>query len=106
MISKILQAKTIHALRGDQYKYINYYGLWDINELFDIKADPLESRNLIYSPEHKKIVDQMRERLFKTMEETGGMYIPLKPNRWGQQNLRRKSKAKSAEFSPELIKQP
>lgn len=97
---------TIHALRGDQYKYINYYGLWDINELFDLKADPLESRNLIYSPEHKKIVDQLRERLFKTMEETGGMYIPLKPNRWGQQNLRRKSKAKSAEFSPELIKQP
>lgn len=97
---------TIHALRGDQFKYINYYGLWDINELYDMKADPLESRNLIFSPEHRKIIDQMRERLFKTMEETGGMYIPLKPNRWGQQNKRRKGKADAAVFPPELVIEP
>lgn len=100
------QTPTIHALRGDQYKYINYYGLWDINELYDIKADPLESRNLIFSPEHRKIVDQMREQLFKTMEETGGMYIPLKPNRWGQQNKRRTDKADAADFPPQLIIKP
>lgn len=97
---------TIHALRGDRYKYINYYGLWDINELYDMKTDPLESRNLISSPEHRPIVNQMREQLFKTMEETGGMYIPLKPNRWGQQNRRREDKAKASDFPPELIKQP
>jgi N-acetylglucosamine-6-sulfatase len=97
---------TIHALRGDQYKYINYYGLWDINELYDIKADPLESRNLISSPEHRPVVNRMREQLFKTMADTGGMYIPLKPNRWGQQNLRRRDKAEPADFPAPLVKDP
>ncbi len=100
------QTPTVFALRGDKYKYINYYGLWDINELYDIEADPLESKNLIYSPEHRKIVDEMRGRLFKTMEETGGMYIPLKPNRWGQQNKRRKGKEDAADFPPELVLDP
>lgn len=95
---------TIHALRGDRYKYINYYGIWDINELYDIKADPLESRNLIASPEHRSVVDGMRQQLFQTLIATDGMYIPLKPNRWGQQNLRRKEKAKPADFPPPLIK--
>jgi len=97
---------TIHALRGGQYKYINYYGIWDINELYDMKADPLESRNLISNPEHRQTINQMREQLFKIMEETEGMYIPLKPNRWGQQNKRREDKAKPAEFPQELIKKP
>ena len=100
------QTPTIHALRGNRYKYINYYGLWDINELYDMESDPLESRNLISSSEHRQTVNQMREQLFKTMEDTGAMYIPLKPNRWGQQNKRREDKAKSAEFPPELIKKP
>lgn len=100
------QTPTTHALRDDRYKYINYYGLWDINELYDLRQDPLETRNLINSAEHKTIVDQMRKQLFGIMEKTEGMYIPLKPNRWGQQNLRREDKAKPADFPPQLIKKP
>lgn len=97
---------TIHALRGPRLKYINYYGIWDINELYDLRADPLESRNLISDPEHRQTVDQMRRRLFGVMERTGGMYIPLKENRWGQQNLRRDGKKEAAEFPPQLVKKP
>jgi N-acetylglucosamine-6-sulfatase len=100
------QTPTTHALRGDRYKYINYYGLWDINELYDLRNDPLETRNLIFDPGHKRIVDQMRENLFGIMEKTDGMYIPLKTNRWGQQNLRREDKAKPAEFPSQLMKKP
>lgn len=100
------QTPTVFALRGDRYKYINYYGLWDINELYDIKNDPLESKNLIYSAEHRPVVNQMREQLFKTMRETNGMFIPLKENRWGQQNKRRKDEADAADFPPELILEP
>jgi N-acetylglucosamine-6-sulfatase len=97
---------TMHALRGDRFKYINYYGIWDINELYDLRADPLETRNLIFEPEHRATADKMREQLFGVMERTGGMYIPLKANRWGQQNLRRESKKAPAEFPPQLIKKP
>lgn len=100
------QTPTMHALRGSRYKYINYYGLWDINELYDLMEDPLESRNLINSIEHKRIADQMREQLFSLMERTDGMFIPLKPNRWGRQNLRREDKAEPADFPEKLIKKP
>jgi N-acetylglucosamine-6-sulfatase len=100
------QTPTMHALRGSRYKYINYYGLWDINELYDLLEDPLESRNLINSVDHKRIADQMREQLFTVMQRTDGMFIPLKPNRWGQQNLRREDKARPADFPEKLIKKP
>jgi N-acetylglucosamine-6-sulfatase len=100
------QTPTMHALRGSRYKYINYYGLWDINELYDLAEDPLETRNLINSAEHRQIVNQMREQLYGVMERTEGMFIPLKPNRWGQQNQRREDKAEPAQFPPSLIKKP
>jgi N-acetylglucosamine-6-sulfatase len=97
---------TIFALRGDRYKYIHYYGLWDINELYDMQADPKEARNLIGSPEHREVVKQLGEQLYQTLEKTQGLYIPLKPARWGQQNLRREGGPKGAEFPSELIKKP
>jgi N-acetylglucosamine-6-sulfatase len=97
---------TTHALRGDRFKYINYYGLWDINELFDLRSDPLEARNLINDPQYRETANRMREQLFGVMEKTGGMSIPLKANRWGQQNLRREDKAEPAKFPPSLIKKP
>ena len=97
---------TTFALRGDQYKYIHYYGLWDINELYDIKADPLESRNLIASPEHQPVVNKLRAELFEVLKRTGGMYIPLYPARYGQQNLRKEGGPKAADFPPQLIKKP
>jgi N-acetylglucosamine-6-sulfatase len=98
------QTPTMFALRGEQYKYIHYYGLWDINELYDIKADPLESRNLINSPDHQQIVSRLRTQLFEILKQSGGMYIPLYPARYGQQNLRREGGSKAAEFPPQLIK--
>lgn len=100
------QTPTTHALRDDRYKYINYYGLWDINELYDLRSDPLETRNLINDPKFRDVANRMREQLYGVLEKTDGMSIPLKPNRWGQQNLRREDKAEPADFSPSLIKKP
>ena len=100
------QTPTVHALRGPRFKYINYYGLWDINELYDLQADPLESKNLISDPRYSQTVDAMRKQLFSTMEQTGAMYIPLKANRTGQQNMRREEKKEPAAFPPQLVKKP
>ena len=44
---------TVFALREDQYKYMYYHGIWDLNELYDLKADPDERVNLIESPAHR-----------------------------------------------------
>ena len=70
----------MHALRGSRYKYIRYYGLWDTDELYDLQADPLETRNLIRDPSHRDIVTRLNAELFRTLGETGGMYIPLAPD--------------------------
>ena len=34
------QTPTMHALRGDRYKFIRYHGIWDIDELYDLQEDP------------------------------------------------------------------
>lgn len=72
------QTPTVHAVRTDKYKFIRYYGVWDINELYDLENDPLEMNNLIRSPEHQEIAKELRNDLFNWLEETGGMQIPLK----------------------------
>lgn len=72
------QTPTVHAVRTDKYKYIRYYGVWDINELYDLENDPMEAHNLIRSAEHQEVAKELREDLFEWLEETGGMQIPLK----------------------------
>ncbi len=100
------QTPTIHALRGDRYKYIRYQGIWDSDELYDLQNDPLETKNLIRSLEHQTTVKEMNEQLFKVLGETQGLYIPLYPDRGGVNNLRKKTGAKAAEFPPALMRDP
>lgn len=100
------QTPTMHALRGDRYKFIRYHGIWDIDELYDLAEDPLEMKNLIFSPEHQSIAQQMRRRLFEVLTETGGMQMPLWPDRGGSMNLRNPQGSGPAEFPPELRRKP
>jgi N-acetylglucosamine-6-sulfatase len=99
------QTPTHFSLRGDQYKYTTYYGLWDTDELFDIRADPMEQNNLIHNPAFAKTAQQMQLRLYKMMDELGGMEIPLNPPRGRQQNkrLRDRGGVKAADFPEAFI---
>ncbi|MPY86479.1 MAG: sulfatase-like hydrolase/transferase [Luteitalea sp.] len=97
------QTPTMHALRGQRYKYIHYHGIWDLDELYDLQADPDETTNLINDPAHNKIVQQMNQQLFDVLEQTDGMQMPLYRDRGGQNNLRRKDGPKAAKF-PEVFK--
>ena len=71
------QSPTVFSLRGDRYKYITYYGLWDVDELYDLQADPGETTNLLYDPEHAAAGRELEEKLYRMMGELGGMDIPL-----------------------------
>src|SRR5260221_14519512 len=82
------QTPTMHALRGDRYKFIRYQGIWALDELYDLQKDPLESRNLIDDPRVAATVKEMREHLFDVLEQTEGMNIPLQRDRGNQQNRR------------------
>lgn len=72
------QTPTTFAVRTDEYKYIYYQGVWDVNELFDIKKDPFEMNNLIRDTSFSKIGLQLKNDLFQWMHDTKGQQIPLK----------------------------
>ncbi|GAA5521558.1 sulfatase [Aliifodinibius salicampi] len=62
---------TTYAIRGDRYKYIYYHGIWDKNELYDLKTDPNEMHNLIDVPAHQDRVQEMRNKMFDIFEANG-----------------------------------
>jgi N-acetylglucosamine-6-sulfatase len=72
------QTPTMFAIRTDQYKYIYYNGIWDINELYNLKADPYEMNNLIRDTSYRKTGTELRAELFNWLQQTGGLQIPLK----------------------------
>ena len=55
-------------VRTDRYKYV--YNGPDIDELYDLAADPAELQNLIDHPEYEDVRREMRTRLADWMDET------------------------------------
>jgi N-acetylglucosamine-6-sulfatase len=97
------QTPTIHALRTERYKFIRPYGVWDVEELYDLQNDPQEITNLINSPQHQSFVKEMKAQMFALLQETGGMQIPLFDDRDAQMNRRLESGTPQAPFPAQLI---
>jgi N-acetylglucosamine-6-sulfatase len=99
------QSPTVFSLRGDRYKYITYYGLWDADELYDLQSDPKETTNLLYQENYADIAGQMQDRLYEMMDELGGLEIPLNPPRGNSQNkrLRGRGGKKAGDFPEALV---
>ncbi|QDU98338.1 sulfatase family protein [Lignipirellula cremea] len=95
---------TVFAIRGNQYKFIQYIGVWDTDELYDLKNDPLEQTNLIRDPKYREVVEQMRRQLWQEMRSTDGMAIPLGEKRGHGANLRRRSGSETADFPEYLLR--
>jgi N-acetylglucosamine-6-sulfatase len=100
------QTPTVFALRTDHYKFIRYHGVWDVDELFDLRADPLEMNNLAYAPEHESRARQMSDRMFALLAETNGSVIPLFPDRGPVIGLRAPGAERAAPFPPVFIAKP
>ena len=59
---------TWQAVRTDRWKYIQYVDLKDMDELYDLKADPYEMKNLIQQATAQSTLKDMKvglERLRK-----------------------------------------
>jgi N-acetylglucosamine-6-sulfatase len=83
---------TVLGLRTDQYSFMQYHGVWDLDELYDIRKDPHQMNNLmaevrtttqagrlfnrIQDPELKKLVADLQGRLWKILAATGGRREP------------------------------
>jgi N-acetylglucosamine-6-sulfatase len=95
---------TMHALRTERYTYIHYQGLWDIDELYDLREDRDQANNLIDSKAHRDIVQTLNRRLFAELAATDGLHLPLAPDRGPQQNQRRRGAPPAADFPPSLLR--
>jgi len=80
---------TIYGLRTERYSLMQYYGIWDTDELYDNEKDPHQMNNLvgqykmlshqrtrlamrIDNPELKQTVDGLQERMENLLKATGG----------------------------------
>jgi N-acetylglucosamine-6-sulfatase len=95
---------TMHAIRTDRYKYVHLHGVWDTDELYDLREDPLERNNLIASAAHQNIVKDLNARLFDHLERTGGMQIPLFRDASGRHDLRRTDRSGPGDFPPWMMR--
>lgn len=96
------QTPTTFALRGERYKFIQYHGIWDTDELYDLQDDPLEQRNLVWIKEHQKLVSSMRRELHALLEADDAARVPFSLKRSHGQSLRVKSGKPAAEFPEPL----
>ncbi|MEX2264192.1 MAG: sulfatase [Bryobacteraceae bacterium] len=93
------QTPTVLGLRTDRYSFMQYHGVWDLDELYDIQRDPDQMNNLmanvrttteggrlfnrIKDPELKSLVSDFQNRIWKIMAETGGRREPAwNARRW------------------------
>lgn len=101
------QTPTTLALRGNDFKLIQYHGIWDTDELYDLRSDPREMRNLVDSEEHKPLLRQMRKRLYELNLETGGTpAIPYTIKEGHGLRFRTPEGAAQAEFPQSIYRQP
>lgn len=66
---------TTFAVRTDRYKLIQYHGVWDTEELYDLQADPQEMRNLIGDPALLETKVALRARLFDLLANGEGNHV-------------------------------
>ncbi len=84
------QTPTMYALRTQRYKFIQYHGIWDIDELYDLENDPQEKKNLIHSPQHQELIKSMRGNLHNILADHEATCIQFSEKRGMGMNLRRK----------------
>jgi arylsulfatase A-like enzyme len=89
---------TFAIIRGNM-KYIQYYGVWDIEELFDLEKDPEEARNLIADPAYANVKATLRKDLYHQLADRNGQrVIPFGRRFVDSVDLRNEQGSRAADF--------
>ena len=89
---------TTYALRTKKYKLIQYHGVWDLDEFYDLENDPHETKNLLLDPKYGKLVREYRMNLYRILEQDGGNRVPFSFKRGLGSHYRRQSGSHAADF--------
>lgn len=90
---------TTFAIQRGPLKYIQYHGIWDIEELYDVEKDPNEKNNLINDPKYFETVIELRAALFEQLANSDGEHnVPFTARMAEGMNLRDKDGPQAAPF--------
>jgi arylsulfatase A-like enzyme len=101
------QTPTTFAIQRGNLKYIQYHGVWDIEELYDVGKDPNEMHNLIDDPAFLNAKVELRHRLHVALANRDGAHVVPYTERFSSGVVYRdKNGAEAAPFPPEWLKAP
>jgi len=93
------QTPTTFAIERGRVKYIQYHGIWDLEELYDLAKDPDEMNNLIDDPAYLQTKIDLRKALFAKLANAKGQHaVPFTERASQGQVFRSLDGAKAAEF--------
>jgi len=96
---------TTFALRTAEFKLIQYHGIWDTEELYDIKNDPREMHNLINDPKFLEVRVKMRKELHRRLANNSNQHVIPYTEKWGPgAHSRSREGSKAAQFPDDWIK--
>ena len=80
---------TTFAIERDRVKYIQYHGVYDTEELYDLASDPDEMHNLIDDPSRLQTKIALRQALFDQLADTHGVHAVPYTARYSRGAVRR-----------------
>jgi len=98
---------TTFAIRTRDFKYIQYHGVWDTEELYGLRDDPWEMRNLIDDERYLDVKLDLRRRMFEGLIDGEGRHvIPYNDRTNAGVIFRRHGGSPSAEFPDAWFRHP
>jgi hypothetical protein len=95
------------AIERDRLKYIQYYGVYDTEELYDLAKDPDEMHNLIEDPAYLARKIELRKALFDQLANSQGKHAIPFTARTSRGSVRRdRNGTGAAPFPQEWLVEP
>ncbi|MBT6031442.1 MAG: sulfatase, partial [Kordiimonadaceae bacterium] len=99
------QTPTTFAVRTDKYKLIQYHGIWDREELYDMTNDPTEMINLADDPEFLQVKIDLRKRIYVLSGNPEGEHVvPYTERTHSGYRFRDLTASKAADFPKDWLR--
>lgn len=92
---------TTFAIQRGDMKYIQYHGIWDMEELYNVTEDPQEKRNLIDDERYLAVKVALRKGLFEQLRNKQGQHVVPYTERLSRGIVRRDRRGTTAAQFPD-----